>query len=337
MRLLLTGATGFVGGSVARAALAAGHTVRAVARDPKRASGVAQAGVEVRAGTLTDPAAFAATLEGVDVLIHAAATYAYGRSDGERMIRDNPAITEVALEGARRAGTPHTIDVSSAVVFKPHPSGPRAGVTDVDSPRWQPGDVHWDDPYLRSKVLCDAVVARFRRESLPVSSIHPTSVIGPGDGVPGTSGAILIGLSRYRLQVEGALGWNDVRDLAAAVLAVAGRAAGGRYLVTAGTRTLREMSRMMDAAMGRHRRRVFIPRPAARAMASLNDRFGGRLAPRMPPRPSLEYLLTTGPIDGSSGLPALGLRHRPLEASVADAFEWWASNGMLPPPPGRSA
>jgi dihydroflavonol-4-reductase len=335
MRLLLTGVTGFVGGTVARSALAHGHDVRAVVRDPTRASSVARAGVQVIPGTLTDSTALAAALEGVDVLVHAAATYAYGRSHGERMIRQNPAITEVALEAARRAGTPHTIDVSSAVVFKPYPSGPRAGVTDVDSPRWQPGDVHWGDPYLRSKVLSDAVAARFRREGLPVSSIHPTSVIGPGDGVPGTSGAILIGLSRYRIQVEGALGWNDVRDLAAAVLAVAARAAGGRYLVSAGTRTLREMSRMVDAAMGCDRRRVFIPRPAARAMASLNDPFGGRLVPRMPPRPSLEYLLTTGPIDGSSGLPALGLRHRPLEGSVKDAFEWWASNGMLPPPRGR--
>ena len=330
MRLLITGASGFIGGEVATTALAQGHAVRAIVRDRTHAAGLADVGADVFVGRITDIATMTAALEGIDVLVQSAALYTYGRGEGGRMIRENPAITEAVLGAARRAGTRHVVDISSTVVFKPHPGGTRAGVVDADSPRWQPGDVHWDDPYLRSKVLADAVVDRFRTEGLPVSSVYPSMVIGPGDRGPGTSGVLLRSLWRTRVQLDGALGWTDVRDVAAAVLVVAARAPGGRHLVSIGTRTLREMAALTDVAMGRRVRRLFVPRPAARAMARVNDAFGGRLVPDLPPRPSLEYLLTTGPIDGSSGLPSLGLRHRPLEETVKDAFDWWAANGPRP-------
>jgi dihydroflavonol-4-reductase len=330
MRLLITGASGFVGRAVATAALAHGHEVRAVVRDRTRAAGLAEAGADVTVGSITDIAAVTSALEGVDVLVQSAAVYDYRRGEGERMIRENPAITDAVLEAAGRAGTRHVIDISSAVVFKPHQEGARAGVVDTESPRWLPGDVHWDDPYLRSKVLSDRVADRHRADGLPISSVYPSMVIGPGDRGPGTSGALLASLPSRRVQLDGALGWTDIRDVAAAVLAVAARAPGGRHIVSIGTRSLREMAALADMAIGRRMHRLFVPRPAARAMARVNDAFRGRLVPDLPPRPSLEYLLTTGPIDGSSGLPALGLRHRPLEETVRDAFDWWAANGTAP-------
>ena len=62
----VAGITGHVGGAAARKLLAAGHTVRTLARDPQKAAEWAQKGVDVRQGDFTDPAAVAGALEGVE-------------------------------------------------------------------------------------------------------------------------------------------------------------------------------------------------------------------------------------------------------------------------------
>ena len=96
-------------------------------------------------------------LIGIDALVHAAATYSSRRQDGPRMIAENPAIADVVLGAAAEVGTAHIVDVSTAGVFKAHPDGPKAGLTDTDSPYWTPADREWNDPYLCSKVLAEQV------------------------------------------------------------------------------------------------------------------------------------------------------------------------------------
>lgn len=334
MRLLITGGTGFVGGWVARTAVAAGHQVRVVARDPEDAASVAlaESGVDVRGGELADRPVMAAALHGVEVLVHAAATYSYGRAAGRSMVQETPALSRAVLEADALAGTPHLIDISSAIVFKPHADGPRPGVTDIDSPRWEPTDRAWGDPYLASKVLADGEAERARDRGLAVSSVHPALVLGPHDRRPGTSGALLLSLLHAVAVPDVTAGWCDVRDVADAVLAISERPPGGRYMVTSETLPFRSVCRALDRITGRDPRRVFLPPRLVAAIARLNDLAGGRLDARMPPRASLEFLLrTSGPIDGSSGLPALGLWYRPFETTVRDALAWWARNGMLDP------
>ncbi len=63
---LVTGITGNVGGAAARHLLAAGHTVRALVRDPQKAADWAKLGVELRQGEFIDTAALASALEGVE-------------------------------------------------------------------------------------------------------------------------------------------------------------------------------------------------------------------------------------------------------------------------------
>lgn len=332
MRYLITGGTGFVGGWIARTAVGTGHAVEVVARDPQATAGAAltAAGIKVRGADLTDRAAMESALEGVDVLVHAAATYAYDRAAGRRVVRETPMLSRAVLEAALSAGTPHFIDISSAIVFKPHTEVSRRGVTDIDSPRWSPADRAWGDPYLASKVLADEEAEHARHRGLAVSSVHPSLVIGPEDRAPGTSGTLLLSLLHSQAVPDVAAGWCDVRDVADAVVAIAGRPAGGRYLVTAETLPFRTVCRTLDRIAGHCPRRVFMPRRLVGAVARLNDMAGGGLDGRLPPRASLEYLLTTrGPIDGSGSLPALGLRYRPFETTVADALEWWASNGTV--------
>ncbi|MBA2254987.1 MAG: NAD-dependent epimerase/dehydratase family protein [Chloroflexi bacterium] len=329
MRILVTGASGFIGEAVARAAAEAGHAVRAVARSEGRLHVLDDAPIEQLALPSLTPEVLRPALEGVDVLVHCAAGYVYGRGAAERAVRDNPLLTRDVLTAAQDAGTKHVIDISSAVVLKPHPDGPAIGVTDPGSPHWAPGDPHWGDPYLRSKVLAEEVADAFRIRGVPVSTIYPTAVVGPGDRVPGTSGGYLRAILTGRSVIDGALGWTDVRDLAEVILRVAEAPPGGRYLVSIGTRRMRTIARIADSVTGRRRRRVVLPAPVVRFVARLNDLAGGRIAPGAPPPASLEYQLTLGPTDGSSGRTVLGHPYRELSETLRDGFAWWVAQGLL--------
>src|SRR5689334_5905264 len=99
MRILVTGATGFIGGGLARRLLAEGHELRVLVRDPAKAEQLADAGAELHRGDLLDPASLRGAGEGIDVayyLVHSmgrggrgdfeqrerAAAYAFARMAG---------------------------------------------------------------------------------------------------------------------------------------------------------------------------------------------------------------------------------------------------------------
>jgi dihydroflavonol-4-reductase len=329
MRFLITGASGFIGETLARAAAHDGHAVRAVARDAGRLGVLGDTPVELVALPTLTPSRLRPELENVDVLVHCAAGYVYGREAAELAVRDNPLLSRDVFTAALDVGTPHVIDLSSAVVWKPHAKGPLAGLTDPTSPRWQPGDAQWGDPYLRSKVLAEEVADEFRERGVPISTVYPTMTVGPRDRAPGTSGSLLRDILTGHSVANGALGWTDVRDLSEAIVRVAEREPGERYLISVGTRSLPQVARLADRVTGRRRFRTVLPRPMVRAAARLNDRLGGRLASGLPPLASLQYMLTTGPIDGSTGRQVLGRPYRELADTFRDTFSWWAEHGLL--------
>jgi dihydroflavonol-4-reductase len=329
MRIGVTGATGFIGGWVARTASARGHDVVAFARDASRLDPDVAGRAVVSAAPLTDAHVLARALAGIDVLVHAAAIYAYERSGGERMVTENPALARTVLAAARAAGVDHVVDVSSAIVFRPHDEGARAGMADTDSPLWDASDPHWGDPYLRSKVLAEHEARRARDEGQRISSIHPTLTIGPRDRGPGQSGSTLLLILRGRLLPDARVGWVDVRDVADAVLAAASRPPGGRYLLNARSPTFRSVARALDHLTGHRRHRWFLPRPLVRLAARANEAAGGRMAD-VPAPAALEFLLAGGRSDGWTGGELLG-GYRRLEETFSDALRWWADNGVVEP------
>ncbi len=119
MRVFLTGATGFIGGTVARQLRDRGDEVVCLVRSPKKAEALEGIGCSLVRGDLSDRAAIAAAMAGCDAAIHAAAMYEVGipKSQHAAMYEANVTGTENALGAAKDAGVGKVVYVSTVGIF----------------------------------------------------------------------------------------------------------------------------------------------------------------------------------------------------------------------------
>ncbi len=176
MTVLVTGATGFTGGHLARTLQRRGHAVRALVRPRTAQRPVAAAlrtsGIDVVEGALTDAEAVARACEGVEVVYHIAATYREAGQPDSAYYDVNVQGTLNVLEGARRAGVRRMVHCSTGGVHG-HVERPPAN---EDAP-FNPGDV-----YQESKLEAERAVRREAdRTGMDVVIARPIGIYGPGD------------------------------------------------------------------------------------------------------------------------------------------------------------
>lgn len=168
MKVLVTGASGFLGQATATAVRDAGHEVRTFQRRP---SGVA--GVQDVAGTMTDDAAVARAVEGVDAVVHLAAKVSLA-GDPADFARVNVDGTRALVDAARRAGVARFVFVSS-------PSAAHTGSSLVGAGAGVAEPQHARGDYARTKAAAELLALDADAPGFAVVAVRPHLVWGPGD------------------------------------------------------------------------------------------------------------------------------------------------------------
>jgi nucleoside-diphosphate-sugar epimerase len=117
MKYFVTGATGFIGGRVARQLLAAGHGVITLARTPPKAQELVALSVKVHAGDITDKESLRTPMTGVDGVFHIAAWYKVGARDKSQAETVNVGGTRNVLKMMQELGTSRGVYTSTLTVF----------------------------------------------------------------------------------------------------------------------------------------------------------------------------------------------------------------------------
>lgn len=207
MRYFVTGATGFIGGHIARLLRADGHEVVALVRTPVKALALKKLGVELAPGDITRAETLRAPMAGVDGVFHIAAWYRVGARERDMAHAINVDGTRNVLGAARDLDIPKIVYTSTVAVY-----GDTHGDRVDEEYR---SDGRWLSEYDRTKWLAHYHVALPMIEAgLPLVIVQPGLVYGPDDH--SNVGMVFRDYLRGRLPVIPKQGgcWSYVEDVA---------------------------------------------------------------------------------------------------------------------------
>lgn len=255
-KILVTGATGFVGYHVARKLVEKKRgDVSCLARPESEKKFLKELGVNIIAGDLRDTQSLDRALEGVETLFHVAADYRLWAKDPQELIENNVGGTRNILEAARRAKVKRTVYTSSVSAVGRPDHG--AGDESMD-----PSPSHLIGPYKKSKYLAELEARKFAREGLNVVIVNPSTPVGSHDIKPTPTGKLILDFLSGKMPAYLDTGLNlvDVEDVAEGhLLALDKGKAGERYILGNRNLTLKEILEILSKISGKPAPQLKIP------------------------------------------------------------------------------
>jgi nucleoside-diphosphate-sugar epimerase len=319
MKYFITGATGFVGSHVARQLREQGHEVVALARSPSKAQDLAQLGITLAAGDITDKESLYAPMKGVDGVFHIAGWYKIGGKDKSAAYPINVEGTRNVLEVMKELSIPRGVYTSTLAVF----SDTHGQVPD-ETYRYNGAHL---SVYDQTKWAAHYEVAEPMVEAgLPLITVQPGLIYGPGD----TSSVhdTLVQYLQRKLPLtpyKTAYCWAHIDDVARGhILAMEKGTPGETYIIAGEVHTLIEALDIAKKITG-------VPAPklhAAPRMLKVMSAMMGVVSKvvRVPAMYDPELLRITAGVtylgDNAKAKRELGYTVRPLEEGLRETLQW---------------
>jgi dihydroflavonol-4-reductase len=318
MKLLVTGATGFIGRHLVRRLGETDHEVRCLVRNASGAGDMRALGASSVEGDLTDRKSLDGSVAGCDCVINLANVYSMWEPDRSVYRAVNVDGTLNILESAHEAGVSRVVHVSTAGVY-----GKPADVPFVEDSVIGPDRF---SEYTRSKYEGELAAREFcGRVGMDLVVVSPGAVVGPGDTKP--TGRYIEDIVAGRMPVtvyrDVVMTYVHVGDVAEAiVLAMESESASGEtYLIGKHQLTFGEFNEIIREVSGASLPKVSLPDIVVRLSASILTALSD-ITKRPPPwgmcvdqanmaREGFRF-------DGSKAERDLGLRYTPIRDSVEE-------------------
>ena len=324
MRALVLGATGFIGGYIAKAALEDKWTVRALRRDPEKTGLLGDLSVTWVEGDLDQPTGLERIFQDIDVVFHAAGYYPSDSKNVPAQVAHSLQQISHVLGLMRAQNVKRLVYTSSSTTMVP----PEIRSNElVDEHTHYPPGLLARSAYYECKAAMESQLLSAVEEGLEVVILNPTMVLGPGDYALST-GAVFLAVAR---------GWGlvwlpakvnvvDVRDVANAHVNAAqtGRS-GERYLLGGYNLELRQLMQEVARLSGVRDPRLKLPLAIIDVMVWMEDHspgvnvFANHLrAVRLWPHYS-----------NQKAQQELGFHVRPLDVTFRDTLEDYRKRGYI--------
>lgn len=329
MRILLTGATGFVGAAILRRLSRENLSIRVLVRETSNLLNIENFKIEVCVGDLRDEHSLRLALRGCDALIHAAAEYRLWTPDPNELISSNITGTKNILMAASEAGVSKIVYTSSVAAL---------GKSTRDNPVTESTPSLLEDKiglYKRSKFLAEQEVLRIHRDhGLPVTIVNPSAPIGRGDIKPTPTGRLVIEAAKGKVPayVESGLNVVNVNDVAEGHwLALNKGVPGEKYILGGENRTLLEIFTLIAKAADVRPPLIKVPHNFVLPIAYLSEAWARWVTGKEPFTTVDGVNMSRNPMYYSSekAMNSLGYSPKPIKPAIKESINWFRANGYL--------
>ena len=327
MKVLVTGATGFIGGNLARELYRRGYEVRALVRPNSSTLTIKDTGIETVPGDILDQESVSKALRGCQGVFHCAASYSFWSPDPRSVHRTNVDGTTAVLEAARSAGMEKVVYTSTVSTV-----GLVAGGLATEDTAVEPH--HLVGHYKKSKYQAERVALKMAAEGLPVVVVNPTAPVGLWDVKPTPTGRVVLDflLGRIPAYIDTGMNLVDVEDVAVGhILAMEKGKAGQRYLLGNHNLTLKELLDILAKVSGRPAPRWKLPFWLAIGAGYVDQALEGAVLHREPRIPLEGVKISKTPmyVSCQKAVQELGLPQSPVEQAVEKAVQWFTDYGYV--------
>jgi dihydroflavonol-4-reductase len=329
-RVLVTGASGFIGSAVTRQLLARDLEIIALVEPGADTTNLEGLDVKQVVGDLRSREDVKSAVNGSRAVFHVAALYRFWARDPEAFYSINVEGTRNMLGAADEAGVERLVYTSTVgTLGLEHVSG-----TVPADERSFPDVRHLYGSYKRSKYVAEHEVLRAVAEGLPASLVLPTFPLGPGDRAPTPTGKLVLDFLNGRMPayVDTVLNVSHVDDLAAGQVLVLEKGRTGRSYILGGENlTLQQLLGELATITGLPAPYGQVPKSLALAVAAVSELVEGRILRRHPSVPLEAARMSTSQMsfDISRARQELGYAPRPAVEALEASARWFAATGMV--------
>lgn len=325
MKLLITGATGFVGRNLTQRLLDLGHDVRIIARSTKSIS-LHNKNLEVVLGDVTDISSLKLACRGVDTVFHLAGVVGYTKAMLSDMQAVNVSGTQNIVDAFLQAGGRRFVHMSSVVAIGA--SFDRNHVLDESSPF---NLHHMNLGYFETKLAAEKIVLKAVADGLNAVILNPSTIYGAGDATKGSrSTQIKVAQGRFPFYSSGGVSVVHIDDVIQGVLAAwqKGRL-GERYILSGENVTIKELFDMIAHEAKVKAPHIYLPQAVIKSLGMVGA--------------ILEHFNLRGPLNSENASAStlyhwyshqkatdeLGFQPCPAVDAIRDSVQWMKANKII--------
>lgn len=326
MKVLVTGASGFVGGWLVRRLRE--ENVQVVVLRRKSSSNKSDIeGVETAWGDITDPASVISAAKGIDTVFHLAGHIGYSRAERDLMEKINVGGTRHVIDACRANGVRRLVHMSSVVAVGASFDGEKP-LDESSSYNLHHLNLGYFETKRRAEEL---VIDSVKNSGLDAVMLNPSTIYGPGDAAKGSRRVQLkVAQGRFNFYTGGGVSIVGIEEVAEAIVAAWKRGRKGeRYILSGDNITIQRLFEIIAISAGVRPPRIYLPDPLVRAIGKTGD--------------LLERMGRKGPLNSESAWSSilyhwfdhrkaaaeLGFKPQEASAAIGKSVQWVRERGLV--------